>query len=634
MEDWETAQETIKADISQLKDQVGQILEALKSLRASGEASSAKGEKSTHDAPIAFPTYGLPSSYTPPVGDYSEAEHASFSFPINTPRNEGTTFAEPRVTVIPKPLNTTVDDDSLGKITPHPTMQSVFVDVEGTKTKLEILEERIRAIEGGGNYGFGDVAGLSLVRDVTIPHKFKVPEFEKYKGTTCPRSHLTMYYRKMAAYAYDDKLLIHFFQDSLVGAALSWYTHLEASRIRSWMDLVDAFLKQYKYNMDIAPDRLQLQNIAKRDAESFKEYAQRWRELAAQVEPPLHDKEMVAMFVSTLQPPFYEHMVGNVSSVFADIIIIGERIEIGLKNGKIAYSPLAATTPKSPISGSYQSQHNNTWKIEANTNPNQSLGQITSPRRNQERNYIHFTPIPVTYTELLPDLLRNALVAICPMKPLEPPYPKYFDVNATCDYHGGAIGHSTEKCLSYKHKVQALIDSGWLKFQENKPNIKTNPLSGHDNASINAIDLEGRQLVKNVSEIKSSRRFIFETLLTVGLLEGEYNLRDACGFHPGAEHSIEACKKFENFLQKLIDKNFVQVCCGDKDDKRRLVEEKNELGLARIEGQERRKGKICISDIKESFRSVRWINTCQISPIEDGNGLESLDFVRSCPPDI
>jgi len=168
------------------------------------------------------------------------------------------TFAEPRVTVIPKPLNTTIGDDSLGKITPHPTMQTISADVEGTKTKLEILEERLRAIEGGGNYGFGDVAGLSLVRDVTIPHKFKIPEFKKYKGTTCPRSHLTMYCRKMAAYAYDDKLLIHFFQDSLAGAALSWYTHLEASRICSWMDLVDAFLKQYKYNMDIAPDRLQL----------------------------------------------------------------------------------------------------------------------------------------------------------------------------------------------------------------------------------------------------------------------------------------------------------------------------------------------------------------------------------------
>ena len=117
-------------------------------------------------------------------------------------------------------------------------------------------------------------------------------------------------------------------------------------------------------------------------------------------------------------------------------------------------------------------------------------------------------------------------------------------------------------------------------------------------------------------------------------MEGEYNLRDACGFHLGAEHSIEACNKFENFLQNLIDKNFVQVCCGDKEDKMRLVEEKKELDLARIEVQERKKGKICISDIKESFRSVRWIDACQISPIEHGSGFESSDFVRSCPPNM
>ena len=75
-----------------------------------------------------------------------------------------------------------------------------------------------------------------------------------------------------------------------------------------------------------APDQLQLQNMAKKDVESFKEYAQRWRELASQVEPPFHDTEMVAILVNMLQPPFYEHMVGNVSSNFSDIIIIGERI--------------------------------------------------------------------------------------------------------------------------------------------------------------------------------------------------------------------------------------------------------------------------------------------------------------------
>ena len=90
-----------------------------------------------------------------------------------------------------------------------------------------------------------------------------------------------MYCRKMVSHAHDDKLLVHFFQDSFTGAASSWYTHLERSHIRSWKNLADAFLKQYKYNIDMAPDRMQLQNMAKKDVKTFKEYAQRWRGLAA-----------------------------------------------------------------------------------------------------------------------------------------------------------------------------------------------------------------------------------------------------------------------------------------------------------------------------------------------------------------
>ena len=142
------------------------------------------------------------------------------------------------------------------------------------KTSWKYSEERLRVIEGSGSYMFWDATGLCLVPDVIIPPKFKVLEFEKYKGTSCPKNHLTMYCRKMAAHAYYEKLLIHFFQDSLVGVALNWYMHLEPTYIRSWKDLVDAFPKQYKYNIDMAPDRIQLQNMAKQSAETFKEYAQ------------------------------------------------------------------------------------------------------------------------------------------------------------------------------------------------------------------------------------------------------------------------------------------------------------------------------------------------------------------------
>jgi len=48
-------------------------------------------------------------------------------------------------------------------------------------------------IEGASACEFGDAAGLCLVSDVVIPPKFKVPEFEKYKGATCPKNHLIMY---------------------------------------------------------------------------------------------------------------------------------------------------------------------------------------------------------------------------------------------------------------------------------------------------------------------------------------------------------------------------------------------------------------------------------------------------------
>ena len=156
--------------------------------------------------------------------------------------------------------------------------------VEG-REKLDLIEERLRAIEGIGDYPFPDMPKLCLVPNIVIPPKFKVPDFDKYKGTTFPKNHLKMYCRKMGAYSREEKLLMHFFQESLAGSAVTWYTNLEASRIRSWRDLIAAFIRQYQYNTDMAPDRTQLQNMSKREHESFKEYAQRWRDLAAQVAP-------------------------------------------------------------------------------------------------------------------------------------------------------------------------------------------------------------------------------------------------------------------------------------------------------------------------------------------------------------
>ncbi|XP_050916507.1 uncharacterized protein LOC127131638 [Lathyrus oleraceus] len=196
------------------------------------------------------------------------------------------------------------------------------------------LEDRIRAIEGFSSFGI-DARDLCLVPNVVLPQKFKVLDLLKYKGLSCPRSHLTMYCRKMASHMDNGNLLIHFFQDSLTGAFLDWYMSLERSKIRSWRDLSEAFLKQYKYNLDMAPTRLQLQNQSQRSNETFKQYAQRWHEMASRVRPSLSHNELVDIFMGTLHGLYFEKMIGSSSTNFADMVTIGERVESGLKSGKI-----------------------------------------------------------------------------------------------------------------------------------------------------------------------------------------------------------------------------------------------------------------------------------------------------------
>ena len=73
----------------------------------------------------------------------------------------------------------------------------------------------------------------------------------------------------------------------------------------------------------------------------------------------------------------------------------------------------------------------------------------------------------MSYANLLPYLLDNAMVAITPARFPQPPFFGGYDSNATCAYHGGAPGHSIEHCRGLKRKVQGLIDAGWLKFEEN-----------------------------------------------------------------------------------------------------------------------------------------------------------------------
>ncbi|KAH1253748.1 hypothetical protein GmHk_04G010334 [Glycine max] len=196
---------------------------------------------------------------------------------------------------------------------------------------------------------------------------------------------------------------------------------------------------------------------------------------------------------------------------FADLVFADERIKVGLKRGKFNHPAWTNEKIGANEEGENEGEtHAVTavpiWKLphqlnkhhySANISPSHypppshpqrpSLNQpqnlstafpmtnttfSTNQNTNQEMNFaakkpIEFTLILVSYADLLPYLLDNAMVAITAARVPQPPFFQGYDSNATCAYHGGVLGHSIEHCITSKRKVQSLINAGWLKVEEN-----------------------------------------------------------------------------------------------------------------------------------------------------------------------
>ncbi|KAL4021671.1 hypothetical protein IC575_020477 [Cucumis melo] len=185
----------------------------------------------------------------------------------------------------------------------------------------------------------------------------------------------------------------------------------------------------------------------------------------------------------------------------------------------------------------------------------------------------------MTYIELLRQLIQNRQLALIPMIPIRPPYPKWFDSNARCDYHAGGVGHSTENCLALKRKVQSLINAGWLSFKKSgeKPNVNENPLSDHENPKVNVVDSLVEKCKSEVHEIVMPMEALFEGLFEAGYVSHEYldpNIRYEgydesrhCIFHQGvAGHVVQQCQKFRSKVQQLMDSKILTVYRGQGKD--------------------------------------------------------------------
>ena len=201
--------------------------------------------------------------------------------------------------------------------------------------RVKSLEQRLKNMQGLAGQKSVAFKDLCMFPDVHLPPGFKTPKFEKYDGHGDPIAHLKRYCNQLRGAGRNEELLMAYFGESLTGGASEWFMDQDTSRWYVWDDMAQAFVKQFQYNIDIAPDRISLSNLKKKPSESFREYAIKWREQAARVKPPMDDHELITVFLQAQEPDYFQNMMSAVGKSFSEAIKMGEMVENGLKTGKI-----------------------------------------------------------------------------------------------------------------------------------------------------------------------------------------------------------------------------------------------------------------------------------------------------------
>ena len=118
--------------------------------------------------------------------------------------------------------------------------------------------------------------------------------------------------------------------------------------------------------------------------------------------------------------------------------------------------------------------------------------------------------------------------------------------------------------MAFKHKVQRLIDAGWLMFQEDSPNVRTNPLANLGGSMVNAVEEWEPQGLKQMRDVSTSRRFILEALCEAGMIRLNGDKGDSCLMHPRASHDVETCPMAEELLQGMMNRGQIEVYSAKK----------------------------------------------------------------------
>ncbi|XP_058763479.1 uncharacterized protein LOC131636912 [Vicia villosa] len=258
------------------------------------------------------------------------------------------------------------------------------------------------------------------------------------------------------------------------------------------------------------------------------------------------------------------------SASFAEMVRCGERVEMGLKMGKIQLGGVASSTGgKKPSEDHARKREGNADAVYGRSGQgrgNSQVNAVTIPMPQQQQQGQHpqyqnnqyrqrrdrkIDPIPMTYAQVLQHLLKIEKITLrdAPHAP-DTRYPNY-NANAWCVFQSGAPGHDTERCIALKNKVQDLLDQKIIQFTPT-PNIVHNPMPTHGGSGVNAIESEEISVVSDVGCLTFPLVSVKQHLVNSGIFLG-------CGVDcENCKSQPEGCADLKSMVQKLIDEGPLQ----------------------------------------------------------------------------
>nr|XP_016474169.1 PREDICTED: uncharacterized protein LOC107795970 [Nicotiana tabacum] len=312
----------------------------------------------------------------------------------------------------------------------------------------------------------------------------------------------------------------------------------EVSRWHIWDDLARDFVRQFQYNIDIAPDRNSLSNLKKKPSESFREYAVKWREQAARVKPPMDETEMVSVFLQAQEADYYQNMMSALGKPFAEAIKIGEMVENGLKTGRILSQSAIRATSQAIQGGSGGG---------ANRKKKEEATMATSSVRKPHPSRFHFS--------------KRA--------------PQHYYPHQDAAYAMNLQPYTVMNAQPYIRPQQQFHQKR-AQFPRNQPphQAQYNPRPPQNNLPYNARTREPPRKM-DFTHIGESYSNLFPKLVQMGLLQPvppnkqnpespSYQPGVRCAYHSGVEgHDTESCWTLKRVVENLIEQK--RIVLKDED---------------------------------------------------------------------